>query len=230
MHEAWFDPSTKDNVSRSKELAKIFRLIPSLTGFDKNGSEHLTSIPLSKIVAKIIDAKSGHLVIDPCVGLGSLLLEIANESTEKILFYGRDINSATTQTVRALFNFNQIQAKIEEGDSIRGNQLPISDRVVAAPPLNQRFKLSQVERKDLRWDYADPGADGGDVAWAQIVLGAMSDSGIGVMITSHSVLFRSGRPETFSSPSCWSRTFGSSYNSSGRFFVRNANSDCNFGV
>lgn len=71
------------------------------------------------------------------------------------------------------------------------------DRVVAAPPLNQRFNLSQVERKDLRWDYADPGADGGDVAWAQIVLGSMNDSGIGVMITSHAVLFRSGRPETF---------------------------------
>jgi type I restriction-modification system DNA methylase subunit len=197
LHEAWFDPFTKGIVSKGKELTKIFHLIPSLTGFDKNGSEHLTSIPLSKMIAKIIDAKSGHLVIDPCVGLGSLLLEIANESTQRISLYGRDINSATTQTVRALFNFNQIQAKIEEGDSIRGNQLPIGDRVVAAPPLNQRFNLSQVERKDLRWDYADPGADGGDVAWAQIVLGSMSESGIGAMITSHAILFRSGRPETF---------------------------------
>ena len=197
LHEAWFNQFTKGSVSKSKELTKYFHLIPGLTGFDKNGSEHLTSIPLSKMVAKIVDAKSGHLVIDPCVGLGSLLLEIANESTERILFYGRDTNSATTQTVRALFRFNQIEAKIEEGDSIRGNELPKGDRVVAAPPLNQRFNLSQVERKDLRWDYADPGADGGDVAWAQIVLGSMSDSGIGVMITSHAVLFRSGRPETF---------------------------------
>jgi type I restriction-modification system DNA methylase subunit len=197
LHEAWIDPLSKDNVSIRKELIQILHLIPSLTGFDKSGSEHLTSIPLSRIVAKIVDAKNGHLVIDPCVGLGALLLETAIESTEKISLYGRDINSVTTQTVRALFNFNQIQAKIEEGDSIRGNQLPIGDRVVAAPPLSQRFNFSSVERKDFRWDYADPGADGGDVAWAQIVLGSMNDSGIGAMITSHAVLFRSGRPETF---------------------------------
>lgn len=197
LHEAWFDLFSKGSLNKSQQLSKILHLIPRLTGFDKNGSEHLTSIPLSQTVAKIVDAREGHFVIDPCVGLGTLLLATANLSAGKVSLYGREINSSMAQTVHAFFLSNGIEAEIEKGDSIRGRRLPIGDRVVAAPPLNQRFNLSQVERKDLRWDYADPGTDGGDVAWAQIVLSSMSDSGIGVMITSHAVLFRSGRPETF---------------------------------
>lgn len=197
LHEAWFDPFTQRKANKGQELLKILHLIPGLTGFDKSGLEHLTSIPLSQTVAKIVDARDGHFVIDPCVGLGTLLLETANLSAGKINLYGREINSSTAQTVRALFRFNEIEAEIEEGDSIRGSRLPIGDRVVAAPPLNQRFNFSSLERKDLRWEYADPGSDGGDVAWAQIVLGSMSETGIGAMITSHAILFRSGRPETF---------------------------------
>lgn len=197
LHEAWFDHFTQGSVNKSQELLKILHLIPSLTGFDKSSLEHLTSIPLSQTVAKIVDARDGHFVIDPCIGLGTLLLETANSSVGKVSLYGREINSSTAQTVRAFFLFNGIKAEIEEGDSIRGSRLPIGDRVVAAPPLNQRFNLSLFERKDLRWDYADPGSDGGDVAWAQIVLGSMSNTGIGAMITSRVVLFRSGRAETF---------------------------------
>jgi type I restriction enzyme M protein len=54
-----------------------------------------------------------------------------------------------------------------------------------------------MERKDFRWDYVDPGSEGGDLAWAQLVLGAMNESGIGAMLTSHGLLFRSGKSETF---------------------------------
>ena len=197
LHEAWFDLFSKGSLNKSQQLSKILHLIPRLTGFDKGGLDHLTSIPLSQTVAKIVDAREGHFVIDPCVGLGTLLLETANSSAGKVSLYGREINSSMAQTVHAFFLSNGIEAEIEKGDSIRGSRLPIGDRVVAAPPLNQRFDLSSFERKDLRWDYADPGTDGGDVAWAQIVLSSMSDTGIGAMITSHAVLFRSGRSETF---------------------------------
>lgn len=197
LHDVWAGPLMQDSLSRLEELYSILHLISSLTGFDRSGFEHLTSMPLSRTVAKIVDARDGQLIIDPCVGLGALLLETARSVRGNLSLYGREINSSTAITVREIFCRSGIEAVIEEGDSIRGSQLPVGDRVVAAPPINQVFSFSPSERKDIKWNYVDPGVDGGDIAWGQVVLGSMNETGIGAMISSQGILFRSGRAEAF---------------------------------
>jgi hypothetical protein len=197
LYENWFKFFSTDSASRNTTFSHLLQLLPELAGFKEQGSEHLTPKPLAQTMAKIVDATVGQLVVDPCVGIGTLLLETALEGLGKLNLYGREINTSTARTARAVFALNGLDVLIEEGDSVRGGSLPIADRVVAAPPLSQRMQLTPMERKDFRWDYVDPGSEGGDLAWAQLVLGAMNESGIGAMLTSHGLLFRSGKSETF---------------------------------
>jgi len=197
LHDFWVYPLMQNSSLSLEELYKTLHFISSLTGFVKSGSENLTSGPLTQILTKIIDAKSGQLIIDPCVGLGALLREIAKSVKGDVSLYGREINSSTAKIAQEIFRHSGNKVVIEEGDSIRGSQLPVGDRVVAAPPINQIFNFSPLERKDIKWGYADPGVDGGDIAWGQIVLNSMNGIGIGGMISSHGILFRSGRSEAF---------------------------------
>ena len=160
-------------------------------------SGFMTPTPIAKIMAKIVAPRGGQFIVDPCVGLGTLLLQTALEGDGTLKVYGRELNNDVAQSARRIFSFSAVNAHIEEGDSVRGEPLPIADRVVAAPPLGSRLDLTPAERKNLRWDYADPGSEGGDLVWAQLVLSAMNETGIGAMLTLKGILFKSGRSEAF---------------------------------
>jgi len=197
LYENWIKFFSSGSAIKNSSFSTLLHILPELVGFGEPGLQHLTPKHLAQTIAKIVAVANGHLVVDPCVGVGTLLLETSLEAVGEPNLYGRELNTSTARTARAVFSRSGVKVLIEEGDSVRGNPLPVGDRVVAAPPISQRLQLSPSERKDIRWDYADPGTDGGDLVWAQLILGAMNDSGIGAMLTSQAILFRRGRDETF---------------------------------
>lgn len=196
LYEKWFMFLRNNATDRNETMLTLLHRLPDLAGFGGKGLEHFTPTPLAQTMAKIVATKEGQLIIDPCVGIGTLLLETALAAAGDPKCFGRDINPLTTQIAQTLLSNFDLQVTIELGDSISGSPPPVGDRVVGAPPLSQRLDFSLIERNDIRWSYGDPGSDG-DLVWAQVILGAMNENGIGAMLTSHGILVRGGRTERF---------------------------------
>ena len=197
IREDWMAVTSHESINKSEFVLQWLDLLSQRMGASDPTVQLMTPPAIAQTMAKIVAPSEGQFIVDPCVGLGTLLLQTALEGDEDMKVYGREISNSAAQAARAIFSLSTVNALIEEGDSVRGEPLPIADRVVAAPPLGHRLNLTSAERKDFRWDYADPGSEGGDLAWAQIVLSAMNETGIGAMLTSQGVLFKSGRSEAF---------------------------------
>ena len=197
LREDWLAVTSRTSIDKSEFVLKWLDLLSQQMGTSDSSVQFMTPPDIALTMAKIVAPTAGQFIVDPCVGLGTLLLQTALEGGGTAKVYGREINKSAAQSARAIFSLSAVNALIEEGDSVRGAPLPSADRVVAAPPLSQRLNLASAERKDFRWDYADPGSEGGDLVWAQLVLSAMNETGIGAMLTSQGILFRTGRPEAF---------------------------------
>jgi predicted DNA-binding transcriptional regulator AlpA len=197
LREDWIAVTSRTSIDKSKFVLQWLDLLSQQVGGTDPTVQFMTPPAIAETLAKIVAPESGQFVVDPCVGLGTLLLQTALEGDGTLKVYGREINKSVAQAARAIFSLSAVNALIEEGDSVRGEPLPAADRVVAAPPLNHRLNLTSAERKDFRWDYADPGSEGGDLVWAQLVLSTMNESGIGAMLTSRGILFKGGRTESF---------------------------------
>jgi hypothetical protein len=197
LRENWIAVTSRTSINKSEFVLKWLDLLSQQIGATDPTVQFMTPTALAQTLAKIVAPEAGQFVVDPCVGLGTLLLQTALEGDGTLKVYGREINKSAAQTARAIFSLSALNALIEEGDSVRGEPLPVADRVVAAPPLSHRLDLTSAERKDFRWHYADPGSEGGDLVWAQLVLSAMNETGIGAMLTSQGILFKSGRSEAF---------------------------------
>ena len=197
LREDWIAVTSRTSINKSEFVLQWLDLLSQQVGATDPTVQFMTPPALAETLAKIVAPEPGQFVVDPCVGLGTLLLQTALEGDGTLKVYGREINKSVAQAARAIISLSAVNALIEEGDSVRGEPLPIADRVVAAPPLSHRLNLASTERKDFRWDYADPGSEGGDLVWAQLVLSAMNETGIGAMLTSQGILFKSGRSEAF---------------------------------
>jgi len=197
LRELWVSALSLTSLDKGQLILQWLDRFSQQSGMNDPMSGFMTPTPIAKIMAKIVAPTDGQFIVDPCVGLGTLLLQTALEGDGTLKVYGREFNNDVAQSARRIFSFSAVNAHIEEGDSVRGEPLPIADRVVAAPPLSHRLNLTSAERKDFRWDYADPGSEGGDLVWAQLVLSAMNETGIGAMLTSQGILFKSGRSEAF---------------------------------
>jgi predicted DNA-binding transcriptional regulator AlpA len=197
LRKQWMMALSLTSLNKGQLLLEWLELLGQRSSMKDPMSQFMTPIPIARTLAKIVAPETGQSVVDPCVGLGTLLLQTTLEGDGSLKVYGREINSTAAQAARAIFSLSDVNAQIEEGDSVRGEPLPFADRVVAAPPLSHRLNLTSAERKDFRWDYADPGPEGGDLVWAQLVLSTMNESGIGAMFTSQGILFKGGRTEAF---------------------------------
>lgn len=197
LRREWMMALSLTSLDKGQLILQVLDLLGQKSSMKDPMSYFMTPKPTARMMAKIAAPEPGQSLVDPCVGLGTLLLQTALEGDGSLQVYGRELNSTTAQAARAIFSLSDVNAQIEEGDSVRGEPLPFADRVVAAPPLSHRLNLTSAERKDFRWEYADPGPEGGDLVWAQLVLNTMHESGIGSIFTSQGILFKGGRTESF---------------------------------
>ena len=115
----------------------------------KKGGEFYTPSQVAQLLARILKAKAGDRVCDPCCGSGSLLIRACQQvppdrdGLRNVMPFGQELNGATWALCKMnMFLHGLDRARIERGDTIRSPEL-VDDQglmrfnvVVANPPFS----------------------------------------------------------------------------------------------
>ncbi|MEM6800825.1 MAG: methyltransferase domain-containing protein [Bacteroidota bacterium] len=97
-----------------------------------------TKAPLAYILASLAEIKAGDKVLDPCCGVGSILMEAAT-SFEAAQFFGTDINASAISSSKEHAKHLGLDIDLQEADA--GN-LPFEslffDHIIVNPPWGRQ--------------------------------------------------------------------------------------------
>jgi type I restriction enzyme M protein len=169
----------------------------------KKAGEFYTPTPVSRLLAKLADPRSGNTICDPACGSGSLLIRAAEEiGSDNFSLYGQEVNGATWALARMnMFLHAKDAARIEWCDTlnspalIEGDHLMRFDVVVANPPfsLDKWGAEHAAEDPYKRFWRGIPPKSKGDYAFiTHMVEIAKRQTGRVAVIVPHGVLFRGG--------------------------------------
>ena len=169
----------------------------------KRAGEFYTPAVMSRLLAKLADAKKGHTILDPACGSGSLLLEAAKQADEKdFALFGQEVNGSTWALVRMnMFLHGQDSAVIKwcntltSPELVQNGRLMQFDRVVANPPFSlDKWGFEEAQNdKYNRFSRGVPPKSVADYAFvSHIVESLKPTSGKAAIIVPHGVLFRGG--------------------------------------
>lgn len=169
----------------------------------KKAGEFFTPRIVSRLLAKLGEAKEGNRILDPACGSGGLLLLAGEEvKSNNYALYGQESVGTTYNLARMnMFLHGQDAAEIHWGDSLRSpgfvenDKLMKFDLVLANPP----FSLANWGFDDLvsdiyhRFSRGMPPKNKGDYAFISHMLASAKDyTGRVAVIVPHGVLFRGG--------------------------------------
>lgn len=167
----------------------------------KKAGEFYTPAAVSKLVAKLAEAKPGQMICDPACGSGSLLIRVAEEiGNENFALFGQEANGSTWALARMnMFLHGKDSARIEWCDTlnspalIESNHLMKFDIVVANPP----FSLDKWGHENASgdpykryWRKIPPKTKGDYAFITHMIETARHLSGRVVVVVPHGVLFR----------------------------------------
>jgi len=151
---------------------------------DKFSAEFHTPARLASLAARLLDAQPKTTVYDPCAGTGKLLAAVANESSEpkSLRLIGQELNKLTSRLGNARISVSGAgrDSEIRCGDSLKfdGQYVGFADYVIAHIPMRTKVGHEELfgKARDPRFVYTKP-TTSGDVAWIQVLLGALSPKG-----------------------------------------------------
>ena len=169
----------------------------------KKAGEFYTPAVMSRLLAKLADAKKGNTIFDPACGSGSLLLEAAKQADEKdFALFGQEVNGSTWALVRMnMFLHGQDSAVIKwcntltSPELVQNGRLMQFDRIVANPPFSlDKWGFEEAQNdKYNRFSRGVPPKSVADYAFiSHIVESLKPTSGKAAIIVPHGVLFRGG--------------------------------------
>jgi type I restriction enzyme M protein len=172
----------------------------------KKGGEFYTPSQVAQLLARILRAKPGDRVCDPCCGSGSLLIRACQQvkpgrdGLRDVMPFGQELNGATWALCKMnMFLHGLDRARIERGDTIRSPELTDEQGlmrfnvVVANPP----FSLDKWGHEGAggdrygRFHRGVPPRTRGDWAFISHMIETLDkvDGRLGVVVP-HGVLFR----------------------------------------
>ncbi len=169
----------------------------------KKAGEFFTPAQISKLLAKLVNAKAGDRICDPACGSGSLLISVAEEiGSDDYALYGQDSNGGNWTLARMnMFLHGRDSARLEWGDTLNNPQLIENDKlmkfniVVANPP----FSLDKWGAEDAGndtykrfWRGVPPKSKGDYAFISHMIETALAREGKVGVIVPHGVLFRGG--------------------------------------
>lgn len=169
----------------------------------QKGGEFYTPAEVAQVIAKLVAAKKGDRIADPCCGSGSLLIRAAREvGADDFALFGQELNAGTWALCRMnMFLHGIDNARVERGDTIRnpllieGDALMRFDVIVANPPFSLDKWGADTAPKDRfgRFHRGIPPKSKGDWAFLSHMIETMDlqDGRVGVVVP-HGVLFRGG--------------------------------------
>ncbi|WP_187437860.1 HsdM family class I SAM-dependent methyltransferase [Actinomadura decatromicini] len=136
-------------------------------------------------------------VLDPACGTGALLLAAARRWAPALMI-GQDVDAVAAAVTAARLRFSDSDqpssVEVTVGDSIRDGVPGGADVIVCSPPTNERDWARAEPATDPRWIYGLPPRSESELAWIQVILGALRPGGTGVVLLPPAVgMRRAGR-------------------------------------
>ena len=180
----------------------------------KKAGEFYTPQAVSKLITRIVtrgkEDKDGFTIYDPCMGSGSLLLQVKNyigrgEGNESegcrqhIEFFGQEIKNQTFNLARMNMMLHQVPAArqhLRQGDTLDADwptDEPTNfDAVVMNPPYSQNWNNRESMLQDVRFAHYEQLAPKGKADLAFLLHGFyhLKPGGVMGIVQPHGVLFR----------------------------------------
>ena len=184
--------------------AYIYLIERFASGAGKKAGEFFTPAQISKLVAKLAQAKSGDRICDPACGSGSLLIRVTNEiPDDNYALFGQEVNGSTWALARMnMFLHGKDGARIEWCDTLNSPTLIELDKlmkfnvVVANPPFSLDkwgAKEAETDKFNRYWRGVPPKTKGDYAFITHMIETALPKQGRVVVIAPHGVLFRSSK-------------------------------------
>ncbi len=144
---------------------------------------------------------NGETVCDLACGEGGLLssaaLSLQSHGAPSVKLFGYDIAESALRIARSRFFLQSAVASFHLTDSLRvpHEKLPQADIVLCDTPLGMNNWGDAAIYLDERWRFGVPPRNKADLAWMQLAIQCLSDSGRAVVSTSPSSVFSSSGRE-----------------------------------
>ncbi|MFF4774741.1 N-6 DNA methylase [Microtetraspora fusca] len=146
----------------------------------------------------------GGTILDPAVGVGTLLLAISDTAVldgappgaPPVCMLGQEINETSALLASLRLLLRDANARIVAGDSLRhdGFEGERADVVLCDPPFNERAWGHEELIGDPRWDYGVPPRGEPELAWVQHCLAHVRPGGlVAILMPAAAAARRSGR-------------------------------------
>jgi type I restriction enzyme M protein len=171
------------------------------SGAGKKAGEFYTPQEVSKILAKIVTTGKSKLksVYDPTCGSGSLLLRVAKEVKEVVIFYGQEMNRTTYNLARMNMILHDIDYRkfdIKQEDTLEHPQHLNKqfDAIVSNPPFSAHWSANPLFTSDDRFSQYGRLAPSSkaDFAFVQHMIHHLAENGTMALVLPHGALFRGG--------------------------------------
>jgi len=174
----------------------------------KSKGQFYTPAEVSRIMAQVIgigpDTRKDHTVYDPTCGSGSLLIKAADEAPHGLTVYGQEKDVATWTMARMnMILHGRVAAEIARDNALAAprftegpGRLKRFDFAVANPPFSDKAwtnGLDPANDEYRRFEYGEPPARNGDLAFLLHLVASLNSTGKGAIIMPHGVLFRGNR-------------------------------------
>ena len=174
----------------------------------KSKGQFYTPAEVSRIMAQVIgigpDTRQDHTVYDPTCGSGSLLIKAADEAPNGLTIYGQEKDVATWMMARMnMILHRRVAAEIKPDNTLAAprfkegpGRLKRFDFAVANPPFSDKAwtnGLDPANDEYRRFEYGEPPAKNGDLAFLLHLVASLNSTGKGAIIMPHGVLFRGNR-------------------------------------
>ncbi len=174
----------------------------------KSKGQFYTPAEVSRIMAQVIgigpDTRRDHTVYDPTCGSGSLLVKAADEAPHGLTVYGQEKDVATWTMARMnMILHGRVAAEIERDNTLAAprftagpGRLKRFDFAVANPPFSDKAwtnGLDPANDEYRRFEYGEPPARNGDLAFLLHLVASLNSTGKGAIIMPHGVLFRGNK-------------------------------------
>ncbi len=174
----------------------------------KSKGQFYTPAEVSRIMAQVIgigpDTRRDHTVYDPTCGSGSLLIKAADEAPHGLTVYGQEKDVATWTMARMnMILHGRVAAEIERDNALAvprftegPGRLKRFDFAVANPPFSDKAwtnGLDPANDEYRRFEYGEPPARNGDLAFLLHLVASLNSTGKGAIIMPHGVLFRGNK-------------------------------------
>lgn len=181
-----FEASTDEATPR---ISLFNTVISRARKLDHFRGEHSTPPDVAELMIQLATQK-GESVCDLACGEGGLLssasLSLQSRGSKSIQLVGYDIDEGALRIARSRFFLQNVAAHLRLGNSFRVPQggLPQVDIVLLDPPLGLKGWGDADIYLDERWRFGAPPRTNADLAWMQLAIQCLSDSGVAVVGTS----------------------------------------------